>query len=76
LSLLMSLASLLFHSCGDKGNRTPNLFHAMEARYQLRHIPFFVLKNFTWPLAIEILTLKNPIAVSAAGINFTALNQV
>ena len=26
---------------GDKGNRTPNLFHAMEARYQLRHIPVF-----------------------------------
>ncbi len=27
------------YSRGDKGNRTPNLFHAMEARYQLRHIP-------------------------------------
>jgi hypothetical protein len=27
-------------------------------------------------LAIEILTLKNPLTVSVAGMNFTALNQV
>ena len=25
--------------CGAKGIRTPGLFHAMEARYQLRHSP-------------------------------------
>ena len=25
--------------CGAKGIRTPDLFHAMEARYQLRHSP-------------------------------------
>ena len=28
-----------FRSCGAKGIRTPDLFHAMEARYQLRHSP-------------------------------------
>ena len=26
--------------CGARGIRTPDLFHAMEARYQLRHSPF------------------------------------
>ena len=26
---------------GAKGIRTPDLFHAMEARYQLRHSPVF-----------------------------------
>ena len=25
--------------CGARGIRTPDLFHAMEARYQLRHSP-------------------------------------
>ncbi len=25
--------------CGARGSRTPDLFHAMEARYQLRHSP-------------------------------------
>lgn len=25
---------------GARGIRTPDLFHAMEARYQLRHSPF------------------------------------
>ncbi len=28
--------------CGAKGIRTPDLFHAMEARYQLRHSPALV----------------------------------
>ena len=28
-----------FSACGAKGIRTPGLFHAMEARYQLRHSP-------------------------------------
>ena len=28
-----------FHLGGAKGIRTPDLFHAMEARYQLRHSP-------------------------------------
>ncbi len=27
---------------GAKGIRTPDLFHAMEARYQLRHSPIFI----------------------------------
>ena len=26
-------------NCGARGIRTPDLFHAMEARYQLRHSP-------------------------------------
>ena len=25
--------------CGARGIRTPDLFHALEARYQLRHSP-------------------------------------
>ena len=25
--------------CGDKGIRTPDLLHAMQTRYQLRHTP-------------------------------------
>ena len=29
------------HTGGAKGIRTPDLFHAMEARYQLRHSPVF-----------------------------------
>lgn len=33
------LASLGFGDRGARGIRTPDLFHAMEARYQLRHSP-------------------------------------
>ena len=33
------LGGPLFLSCGAMGIRTPDLFHAMEARYQLRHSP-------------------------------------
>ena len=29
-------------SCGARGIRTPDLFHAMEARYQLRHSPVLI----------------------------------
>ena len=31
-------------SSGAKGIRTPDLFHAMEARYQLRHSPVFICR--------------------------------
>ena len=30
---------------GAKGIRTPDLFHAMEARYQLRHSPSVTLRR-------------------------------
>ena len=40
MTLDISHSNLNYDLSGDKGIRTPDLFHAMEARYQLRHIPF------------------------------------
>ena len=31
--------------CGDKGIRTPDLLHAMQTRYQLRHTPKGLLSD-------------------------------
>ncbi len=34
-----TVASAEGSTCGAKGNRTPDLFHAMEALYQLSYSP-------------------------------------
>ena len=47
-------------ACGAKGIRTPGLFHAMEARYQLRHSPeLWSHKRFPCRLAATRRTLAH-----------------
>ena len=52
--------NILNNLSGDKGIRTPDLFHAMEARYQLRHIPVLyervTLAHVIWHISARFFT--------------------
>ena len=45
---------------GAKGIRTPDLFHAMEARYQLRHSPEYCGRGSTLPNRCGLVKSKGP----------------
>ena len=70
------LGGPLFLSCGAMGIRTPDLFHAMEARYQLRHSPETHSRghshNFTpstQQVQLEFTPMRRLLRARAAGVH-------